>query len=246
MASRFPGGVTVRNKKYFDTVNNINGAAPMTEYVEREMVIPILFSDGTAEYATNFKFNSPSVVREAYVRVRVAEAGGTTKTINVGTATADSGLPAAFLNQIDVSTTGLKGRAQGLPIAITPAASTVANVMPASGLLVITGGTLTHITVTRGSVTTADVGTVGPAAVYVSAGDTVKITYSVAPTGFQLFPQVGSDAIQTGAVRVSWTPGSADFTTLAADIVIKYGFIADLTVTPDDFNEIAEQGAGYL
>lgn len=246
MASRFPGGVTVRNKKYFDTVNLINGASPTTEYVEREMVIPILFSDATAEYNTNFKFNSPSVVREVYVRVKTAEATGATKTINVGTSTTDSGVPNCFLNQIDVSTTGLKGRAQGLPITLTPAASTVANVMPASGLLVITAGTITHITVTRGSTTTADVGTVGPAAIYVSAGDTVKMTYSVAPTGFQLFPQVGGDAIQPGAVRVSWTPGSNDFANLSADIVIKYGFIADLTVTPDDFTEIAEQGAGYL
>ena len=246
MASRFPGGLAVRNKKYIDTNTYVNGGSPMTETVIREMVIPISYADATSEYATNFKFNTPTIVDDVYVRVRVAEATGGTKTIKVGTATADSGNPLIYINQASVASTGILTTTSGLPITLTPAASTSPNVAPTNGLMTITGGTLTHITLTRGTTTTADLGTTGPANIYTSAGDAVNITYSVAPTGLLFFPEQGNLQHQPGAVRISWTPGSNDWAQFQGDIVVRYHFIADLTITPDDYAEIPEQGAGYL
>ncbi len=244
MASRFPGGIGVANRKYYDTLNNVNGTSPSTETVLREMVIPISYLDGTAEVPTNFKFNTPVVVQSCYLRVRTAEATGTTKTIKIGTATADSGNPLVFINGASVASTGLVTASAGQALTITPATTTNPTVSFMNGLWTNTGGTVTHQTVTRGTSTTGDLATSGPLAVYLSTGDSVTLTYSGAPTCL-FFPEVDNLAFQPGAVRVSWTPGSTDWANFIGDIVIRYQFIADTTLTPDFFAEIAEQGAGF-
>lgn len=66
---------------------------------------------GTTDAETSLGYDLPAgaVVTEAYVNVITAEATGANKTIDVGTATADSGDPDAFLDGTSVATLGVLG-----------------------------------------------------------------------------------------------------------------------------------------
>lgn len=64
-------------------------------------------SDGT-EQGTGVVLPDKAVVYDVFLDVAVAEVTGTTKTIDVGTDSSDSGDADGFLSGISVSTTGLK------------------------------------------------------------------------------------------------------------------------------------------
>lgn len=72
------------------------------------------------------------------------------------------------------------------PIAVTVPASPASLVSSDPGFYVITGGTITTITLTRGTVTVTLPSSI--VQVVVASGDTLKITYTAAPTvGFWAF-----------------------------------------------------------
>jgi len=77
---------------------------------ERIKVIPITVVASTAEQDTGVDLPATAVVLDAYVQVLTAEATGTTKTVDVGTLSTESGGDAdGFLDGISVATpTGVK------------------------------------------------------------------------------------------------------------------------------------------
>lgn len=162
-ASRFPSGLSASNK----------GSQIFTEVVRKSRIIPIDFADGTSETDTSFTLPTYAIVRNVLVRVKTAEATGTTKTIDVGTNTSGvSDDPDGFLDGISVASTGLVGPT-----------------------LVSTGQT-------RGALLRDDEDGAGA-----------------------LVPNVD---VSSGGAVVSWTPGSADFAELEADIIIEYDEVVDL------------------
>lgn len=77
-------------------------------------------------------------------------------------------------------TLGLALPSQDAPAAITVSASPFSYKAPGSGVVVITGGTVSLIEYGRGAVFTTSGLTTG--LVPISRGDTVRVTYTVAPT----------------------------------------------------------------
>jgi len=98
MTTNFPNGISVSNK----------GSAIRSKLVEKSLVIPIKFGDGTTETATGFILPTNCIVKpEIVINVRVAEATGGTKTIDFGTDSGDSGDADGFANGVSVAATGL-------------------------------------------------------------------------------------------------------------------------------------------
>lgn len=207
-----------------------------TASIVREWCQPINFADGTAEVPVIFTFPTSTIaVLQAYVNVRVAEATGTTKTINVGTATADGGIPNAFLNGVSVSSTGIKTLANSQPITITPTGSPFTYTSAGSTVVAVTGGTVSLISIVRGGTTVATGATSGTFTL--SDGDQLVVTYSVAPTMTGL-PFNDPDMVSSSSSlallagkRLSWTPASANFANLDADICILYLVMDDTSLT---------------
>lgn len=239
--SRFFHGAAFRNRAYLDTNSVIR--QPRSELMLREVVLPINFADGTSEFPTNFKFPTNAIVFNTTVFVRTAEATGATKTLNVGTATADSGTPNVLLNGCDVSVTGMRGVENCQPIAITVGGSPFAYQAQGSQLVTVTGGTTTHMTLTRNGVTTADLATTTPFTIFLPDQDTLTVTYSVAPT-MKAFPIPDPENyLLGGGKRLSWTPGSNDWANFDGDLIVDYYVLGDLTQFQTS-GEQPEQGVG--
>lgn len=251
MPSRFSGGISVRNRKYLPvntTGTTVLDYAPKVELVLREMVIPLNFADGTAEVATNFKFpGAPGVVvLEEFINVITAEATGATKTLSLGTATADSGIPNLFLNAVDVSATGLVGVQDTKPQTITVTASPFAYTSPGSQVVTITGGTTTHVTLTRNGVATADLATASPFSIYLSDQDLLTVTYSAGAPTMLGFGTVEADAYidNVNSKRVSWTPGSSDWANFVGEAIVRYYIVNDTSQFQNALAEVPLQGEG--
>lgn len=223
--TRFYSGINGRTREYRDSTGVDRGCR--SEFGIREMVIPIKFSDGTAEFPTNFRFPATAIELNTRLYVRTAEAGGTTKQVSVGTATADSGTPTAFLNLVDVSSTGLKWLGQTQPLAITVTASPFTYTSVGAQQVFVTGGTVSSIVLKRGGTSTTVASATG-GGYDLEDGDQLIVTYSVLPT-MTAFQAEGDTVSTIGGLRVSWTPASANFTTLDADIIIEYLVFGDLT-----------------
>lgn len=226
----FYKGAEFVNRVSYATSGTNQALPSRSALIVREWCQPINFADGTAEVPVLFSFPTPSIVLNTYVNVRVAEAGGTTKTIQVGTATADSGVPNAFLDGLDVSTTGLKGVINTGPVAITVTASPFAYTAVNQQEVTITGGTVSSIALTRNGVTTAALASATPFDISMTNGDVLNVTYSVAPT-MKSFQMAGSTHMSAGGKRLSWTPASSNFTTLDADLIVEYLVLDDFNLT---------------
>lgn len=74
----------------------------------KRLIVPMGFADGTLENITDKVFPLKSIVKSVFLDVSIAEATGTTKTIDIGTDSTSSGDADGFMVGIDVSTTGLK------------------------------------------------------------------------------------------------------------------------------------------
>lgn len=236
---RFYSGLTGRAREYRDALGNDRGCR--SEFGIREMVIPIKYTDGTAEFATNFKFPSPSIELNTRLYVRTAEAGGTTKQISIGTATADSGTPNSFLNLVDVSATGIRWLGLTQPIAVTVGSSPFTYTSVGAQQVFITGGTVSSVVLKRGG-TSITIGSATGLNADMEDGDQLVVTYSVLPT-MTAFQEEGDTLTNIGGKRVSWTPASANFTTLDADILIEYLVFGDLTQFQTS-GEAVTQGVG--
>jgi len=95
---RFPSGVSVSNR----------GTSIKRESILRSMVIPINFADGTTETDTTFNLPDTSIIEDVLVNVITAEATGTTKTIDVGLLSSETGGDAnGFAAAVSVASTGL-------------------------------------------------------------------------------------------------------------------------------------------
>lgn len=78
------------------------------DVVNKTKVIRLIASGvGTTEAPLTFTLPARSIVTAVYLNVITAEATGTTKTLDIGTATADSGDPDGFLDGISVAATGV-------------------------------------------------------------------------------------------------------------------------------------------
>lgn len=223
--TRFYSGVNGRTREYRDVSGNDRGCR--SEYGMREMVIPIKFTDGTTEFPTNFQFPASSIEINTRLYVRTAEAGGTTKQVDVGTATADSGTPNSFLQKVDVSSTGTKWLSNCQPVSITVGGSPFTYTSIGATKVAITSGTVSAIALKRGGTSTTIASATGLVVDLVD-GDQLVVTYSVLPTMVQ-FGMEGDTITNVGGKRVSWTPASNNFTTLDADIIIEYLVFGDLT-----------------
>lgn len=78
-------------------------------YVRKAKVVRITAADVSASENAGFDFDIPagSIVHDVFVNVITAEATATTKTLDIGTATADSGDPDGFLDGISVAAAGV-------------------------------------------------------------------------------------------------------------------------------------------
>lgn len=237
--TRFRGGVAPGNRAYVSSTGVVNPTR--TELMLRHVTVPINFANGTTEFATNFTFPATAVVFDTYVNVRTAEATGTTKTIQIGTATADSGVPNAFLDGLDVSATGMRTYINAGPVAITVGASPFAYTAVNPQVVTVTGGTTSAITLTRNGVTTANIGTTTPFHEYMSNGDVLNVTYSGAPT-MKSFQSTFGAHKSVGGKRLAWVPGSNDFANLDADVVVCYYCVGDLTQPSQSNGETPELG----
>ena len=224
--SRFYKGAEFNNRVSYQIGNSANELPSRTSYVLREWCQPINFADGTSTNTEIFTFPNPCIVLSCSVNVRTAETTGATKTIDVGV----TGAGNAFLSQCDVSSTGTKGVKNCLPFSITVTTSPFTFTAVRGGLVTVTGGTTSHITVTRGSTTTADLATTTPFSVYLSDGDKINVTYTGTPTMYQFQSQDPSYYFGAGGVALTWKPGSTDFATLDADVSVVYLAQDDLTV----------------
>lgn len=127
------------------------------------------------------------------------------------------------------------------PVAITLPASPATYTTPYPAELAITGGTTTHINITRNGTTTADLATTTPYSISLMNGDSVNVTYSGTPT-VNAF-QAGSPVITgVGAKRVSWTPASSDWANFDGDLIIQYAVMGDLTKSSENAGTSPEQG----
>lgn len=237
--TRFYSGVNGRAREYRDALGNDRGCR--SEFGIREMVIPIKYTDGTAEFPTNFTFPATAIELNTRLYVRTAEAGGTTKQVSVGTATADTGTPNAFLNLVDVSTTGIRWLGQTQPAGITVGASPFTYTAVGAQQVFVTGGTVSSIVLKRGGTSITIASATGVNA-DMEDGDQLVVTYSVLPT-MTAFQEEGDTVTNIGGKRVSWTPASANFTTLDADIIIEYLVFGDLTQLQTS-GEANTQGVG--
>lgn len=235
--STFFKGLQTTNRVNYGTSANPSsvGLPSRAALVTREWSQAISFADGTAEVPEQFTFPTTSIVTACSVFVRTAETTGTTKTINIGTATADTGTPNAFLNGVDVSSTGLKTASNTQPIAITVTASPFVYTAIGAQFVTITGGTVSAVTLTRNGVTTASLAAASPFSIYLGDGDAVTVTYSAAPT-MKAFPSNDPEFLVTtvGGKRLSWTPASNNFATLSADILIEYLVLNDMTLPENE------------
>lgn len=241
--TRLYGGVGVRNRAYRPPSTAASTALrpSRTELIYRDVVIPINFADGTSENPTNFKFPATAVAYEAYVNVRTAEATGTTKTLQVGTATADGGTPNILLDGLSVSSTGLLNYTSCGPVAITLGSSPATYTTPYPAEVTVTGGTTTHINITRNGVTTADLATTTPYSISLMNGDAVNVTYSVTPT-VKAFQAGGMTTVAVGGKRISWTPASSDWANFDGDLIVRYAVMGDLTKSSENAGTGPEQG----
>lgn len=231
-ATRFYKGLCVRERVYYDP--NSKPVAPINEFVIRSVVIPLSYADGTTEFQTGFTFPATAVVVNAAVNVITAEATGTTKTLSVGTATADSGTPTLFLNGLNVASTGLKSSAACAPIAITPGVSPYAYTANGAQVVTVTGGTVSAITLTRGGVATASLGTAGIFSL--GDGDVLTVTYTVVPTMKSFPDSYPANIYGCGGKHISWTPGSANWANFTGQLLIDYIVLGD--VTPGNTSEV--------
>lgn len=241
--TRFWHGINGRARAYMpaSTANSPYAVAQAirSEFMIREMVIPIKYTDGTAEFPTNFQFPANAIELNTRLYVRTAEAGGTTKQVSVGTATADGGTPTAFLNLADVSVTGIRWLSNTQPLAITVGASPYTYTSVGANLISVTGGTVSSIAIKRGGTTTTVASATGGTYALVD-GDQLIVTYSGLPTMIDLQTE-GDTVTNVGGKRVSWTPASNNFTTLDADVIIEYLAFGDLTQFQTS-GEAPEQG----
>lgn len=184
-ATHHPNGVSVADA---------NLGIGQKDVIDKVKVIRIKASDGTSEVDTGWSLPSNAIVEDVLLNVITAEASGTTKTINVGPLSTETGGDAdGYLAGVSVASTGLVG---------------------------------SSFTVTE---------TAGANETYISA-----ITSTYGAFLAQLDSELGTDlAGDTGYVNllpkkhlnsngntISWTPGSADFAELEADIIIFYKEIA--------------------
>lgn len=101
-ATNFTKGVNAAPK-------TVGSVLVQTKPVIRQVSIPFNFSTGTTETDVGFELPTNAVVLpEVFVLVRTAEATGTTKTLDIGTLTADSGDPDGFADGVSVAATGMK------------------------------------------------------------------------------------------------------------------------------------------
>lgn len=99
-ATNFTKGVNHANKLF-------NRDNVKTSPVFRTQVVPITAPADGSETATGFTLPTDAIVTNVWLRVRTAEATGTTKTIDVGTDSGDSGDADGFLDGVSVASTGL-------------------------------------------------------------------------------------------------------------------------------------------
>ncbi len=223
----FYKGMETVNRVSYDLSTNQEVPAK-SALVMREWSQPISYTDGTTENPLKFTFPTTSILVSASLYVRTAETTGTTKKINVGTATADSGTPNVIFNQIDVSTTGLKGISSTLPAAITVGGSPFAYTAQGSQVVTVTGGTVSSITLSRGGTASASLGTAG--SFFVADQDILTVTYTGLPTMLS-FPVPDPEYFYlAGGKRLSWTPASANFASLVAEILVEYLVFDDITL----------------
>ena len=78
-------------------------------------------------------------------------------------------------------TTSAPGPAPPEAITLGPTPFTYTNNDGVTEYIIVTGGTVTHFTITRGAFTSADLFTASPATVLLSPGDSFNITYTAAP-----------------------------------------------------------------
>lgn len=103
-ATAFPGGVS--------TTEALNKANLPKHLVQKVAVFRFKYSDGTTETDTSFDLPSNGLVREVLINVLTAEATGTTKTLDVGLLSSESGGDLdGFLDGVSVAATGLVGAA---------------------------------------------------------------------------------------------------------------------------------------
>ena len=92
------------------SVTDRNSSIGQKDVIDRVKVIRIQYSDGTGEIDTGWDLPSTAVVEDVFVNVITAEATGSTKTIDVGLLSTESGGDAdGLLDGISVASTGLKG-----------------------------------------------------------------------------------------------------------------------------------------
>lgn len=89
-----------------DELNQLDASA--AGGVQKLLKIPISFPEDNSEQDTGVNLPAKAVVFGVYVDVTTAEATGTTKTIDVGTAVGESGDPDGWLDGVSVATLGLK------------------------------------------------------------------------------------------------------------------------------------------
>lgn len=99
-ATAFPGGVS-----HTEALNKVNLPKHL---VQKTAVFRVTYATGTTETDTTFDLPSNGLVREVLVNVLTAEATGTTKTLDVGLLSSESGGDAdGFLDGVSVAATGL-------------------------------------------------------------------------------------------------------------------------------------------
>lgn len=102
IATTYPSGITTRNRQYTDA--NDNNFVTRTAMIRRDAVFKINYADGTGLVTTGITLPVGSIIAGfPLVNVRVAEATGTTKTINVGLGVTAAGI----ISGLSVATAGL-------------------------------------------------------------------------------------------------------------------------------------------
>lgn len=97
----FPGGISLSEA--------ISPALGQKQLALKSAVFRFKFNTGTTETDLSYDLPADAQVEDVMIYVHVAEATGTTKTLDVGLLSSESGGDAdGFLDGIDVSSTGLK------------------------------------------------------------------------------------------------------------------------------------------
>lgn len=159
--------------------------------VRKTRIIRIKYSDGTSETDTTFDLPSNGFVHDVFVNVITAEATGTTKTIDIGLLSSETGGNAdGFADGLIVSATGI----------VRPQAT------------VTTGLNETYYSAnTRG--------------VFLSS----FLVGTDAASDFGVYTEKPHVIGSVTAKSITWTPGSANFAELVADLVIVYDEIRNDT-----------------